>query len=76
MLLLFLALFCIFFSFILHHCSLPRKLSPHTAGGAMTTERESHEHTLSPRPAKAELSPTVIYLVRLVEQLAEAILLD
>lgn len=43
---------------------------------AMTVESDSHEHALSPRPAKAEFSPTAIYLVRLVEQLVEAILLD
>lgn len=40
----------------------------------MATESNSHEHTLYASPAQAEVSPTAIYLVRLVGQLAEAIL--
>lgn len=62
---------------LLHPPSLltSQKAEPaHSRRWAMTTESESHEHTLSPRPAKVEFS--LIYLVRLVEQLAEAILLD
>lgn len=50
--------------------------SAHTSPLATSAESNSHEHIVYPSPAEAQFSPTAIYLVRLVEQLAEAILLD